>query len=399
MGGVAVNFYVEDVSATGQVVVGGLDFGFMAGAALVVHGHVVGVGVIITVRNARQAAELLAVYTCELARQPFGRRGQYAVIMLVLVGELVGTVAHVSHDSESQFLSLFRLSVMLAQKRHKTFRQTDEPDAQRTLIDYGRDVVVRFELVAAYPQSGHQQRELLGERCFLELHAFMQLACGDVEHGIQLGEETGDALFLIRNAHALYGKAHNVDCGERQVAASDGCLGAETVLEYACTASHGGYFVLVAFRVVGFPVVTLVEGGVQVQEVREETACGDLAGKLVEVVVAVFGQIAYAAFLFPYLNGEDGRFAVAHALVRAFQQFADDAASLGGSIRTVVDGAEYHLVAAARVYRVHVVDERFHGLMHAGYGLVHGMLDDALLAGEAVQRLLQVIGELFPVEM
>ena len=37
--------------------------------------------------------------------------------------------------------------------------------------------------------------------------------------------------------------------------------------------------------------------------------------------------------------------------------------------------------------------------MHAGYGLVHGMLDDALLAGEAVQRLLQVIGELFPVEM
>ena len=27
------------------------------------------------------------------------------------------------------------------------------------------------------------------------------------------------------------------------------------------------------------------------------------------------------------------------------------------------------------------------------------MLDDALLAGEAVQRLLQVIGELFPVEM
>jgi hypothetical protein len=43
--------------------------------------------------------------------------------------------------------------------------------------------------------------------------------------------------------------------------------------------------VLVAFRVIGFPVLALVEGGVQVQEVREETACGDLAGKLVEVVV------------------------------------------------------------------------------------------------------------------
>ena len=97
---------------------------------------------------------------------------------------------------------------------------------------------------------------------------------------------------------------------------------------------------LVAFRIISIPLLVLVEGGVQVQEVREETACGDLARKFVEVVVSVFGQIAYAAFLFPYLDREDGRFAVAHALVRAFQQFADDAASFGGGIRTVVDGLD-----------------------------------------------------------
>ena len=104
---------------------------------------------------------------------------------------------------------------------------------------------------------------------------------------------------------------------------------------------------LVAFRVIGFPVLALVEGGVQVQEVREETACGDLAGKLVEVVVAVFGQIAYAAFLFPYLNREYGCFAVTYTLIGAFQKFADDAASFGGCICAVIDRTEYYLVATA----------------------------------------------------
>ena len=53
VGGVAVNLHVEDVSAAGQVVVGGFYFRFMAGAALVVHGHVVGVGVVVAVCDAR----------------------------------------------------------------------------------------------------------------------------------------------------------------------------------------------------------------------------------------------------------------------------------------------------------------------------------------------------------
>ena len=289
--------------------------------------------------------------------------------------------------------------MVLAQERDQTFRQTDETDAQRTLVDYGRDVFVRLELVATYPQGGHQQGELLGKRRLLELHAFVQLAGGDVEHGVQLGKEEGDALLLVRYVHALYGKADDVDCGERDVSSADGCFRAEAVFKHTCTASHGGDFVLVAFRVVGSPVVAAVEGGVQIQEVREETACGDFAGKLVEVVVAVFGQVAYAAFLFPYLNGEDGCLAVSYALIRAFQQFANDAASLGGSVRAVVDGAEHHLVSATGVYRVHVVDERFHGLVHAGYGLVHGMLDNAAVVGQAVQRLLQIVCQLFLVEV
>ena len=67
VGGVTVYLHIEDVSAAGQLMIRSLHFRFVAGAAFVVYGHVVGVGVVVTVRNARQAAELLAVYTGELA--------------------------------------------------------------------------------------------------------------------------------------------------------------------------------------------------------------------------------------------------------------------------------------------------------------------------------------------
>ena len=175
----------------------------------------------------------------------------------------------------------------------------------------------------------------------------MQLACGHLKHGIQLGKEPGDTLFLVFYVHTLDSYADNIDGRERDVAASDGGLRSETVFEYTGTASHGSNFMLVAFRVIGFPVLALVEGGVQVQEVREETPCRHLAGQLVEVVVAVFRQVAHTPFLFPYLDGEDGGFSVSYPLIGAFQQLADDAAPLGRGVCAVVDGAEHHLVAAA----------------------------------------------------
>lgn len=160
----------------------------------------------------------------------------------------------------------------------------------------------------------------------MKLHALVQLACGHFEHTIQLGKEPGDALFFVFDVHALNAQTDDVDGRERDVAASDGGLRSETVFEYTGTASHGSNFMLVAFRVIGFPVLALVEGGVQVQEVREETPCRHLAGQLVEVVVAVFRQVAHTPFLFPYLDGEDGGFSVSYPLIGAFQQLADDAA-------------------------------------------------------------------------
>ena len=94
----------------------------------------------------------------------------------------------------------------------------------------------------------------------------MQLACGHLEHTIQLGKEPGDALFFVFDVHALNAQTDDVDGRERDVAASDGGLRSETVFEYTGTASHGSNFMLVAFRVIGFPVLALVEGGVQVQD-------------------------------------------------------------------------------------------------------------------------------------
>ena len=128
-----------------------------------------------------------------------------------------------------------------------------------------------------------------------------------------------------------------------------------------------------------------VECCVEVEEIGEEAAGGNLAGELIEVVVTVAGAEVDASFLFPYLNGEDGRGAVADPLVGGAQQLADNAAAFGRGVGAIVDGGEHHLVASARVDGVHVVDEGFHRLVNATDSKVHGVLEDALLALEPVE--------------
>ena len=147
----------------------------------------------------------------------------------------------------------------------------------------------------------------------------MELAGCNFKHCIQFSEEFGYTQFFVFYLHAFDAQAYDVDGGERNISASDGCFRSETVFEYTCAASHGCHFVLITLRIVCFPFFTLVECSVQVQEVREETACGYFASKLVKIIVAVFRQITYATFLFPYLDREDGSLAIAYALIGAFQ--------------------------------------------------------------------------------
>ena len=160
--------------------------------------------------------------------------------------------------------------------------------------------------------------------------------------------------------HAFDGEAYDIDRREREVTAPDRCFRTETILEYTGTASHGRYLVDIALRIVRFPILALVEGRVEIQEVREETTGGDLAGQLVKIVVAVFRQIAYASFLFPYLDREDSRLTVADPAICAFQYLTDDTASFGRSVRSVINRTEYHLVTTTGMDGVHIMNKGFH---------------------------------------
>ena len=133
--GVAVNLHVENMSTARQVMVGSFHLGLVAGGAFVVDGHMVGVGIVVAVCDAGNAAELLAVLLGELAAETLGRRSQYRIVMVIALTELVDAVAHVCDNPQAQLLRLLALAVMLARQCHKTFGQSDESDAERALVD------------------------------------------------------------------------------------------------------------------------------------------------------------------------------------------------------------------------------------------------------------------------
>ena len=117
VGSVAVNLYIEDVAATGQVVVRSLDLSLLQRCTLVVYRHVVGVGIVVAVCNARDNAKLLAVLLGKLAAQALGWGSQHGVVVVIFLAEFVGTVAHVGHDLQTQLLSFLALAVVLADER------------------------------------------------------------------------------------------------------------------------------------------------------------------------------------------------------------------------------------------------------------------------------------------
>ncbi len=108
VGSIAVNLYIEDVTATGQVVVRSLDLCLLQGCTLVIYRHVVRVGIVIAVGNARDDAKLLAVLLGELTAQALGWSSQDGVVVVILLAEFVGTVAHVGNNLQTQLLCLPR---------------------------------------------------------------------------------------------------------------------------------------------------------------------------------------------------------------------------------------------------------------------------------------------------
>ena len=142
----------------------------------------------------------------------------------------------------------------------------------------------------------------------------------------------------------------------------------------------------------------VIVSGVEVDKVGEEAAGSHFASELIEVIVGIAGLVAHTGFLFPDLDGEDSCGAVAHALIGRVQQLTDDATSLGTGVGSIIDRAEHHLVAAARVNRVHVMDKRLHRLMNTAHRLVHGVLQDALIALQKFQLTLNIVVHLHVIQ-
>ena len=95
VGGIAIDFDVEDVSASCNLVVRSLNLGLVLGAALVVYRHMVAIGVINLVGHSRNLTKVLAVASSESSSESLGWSCEHAVVVLVVLAELVDALAHV----------------------------------------------------------------------------------------------------------------------------------------------------------------------------------------------------------------------------------------------------------------------------------------------------------------
>ena len=115
---------------------------------------------------------------------------------------------------QAQLLALLALAVVLAGEGDKALGKANEANTKGALVNDALDGVGGLEILASIPQLRHEQWELLGKGCALELEAVVELACCDVEHSVKFLEELVDALLLVLDFHALNGQTHDVDSRE-----------------------------------------------------------------------------------------------------------------------------------------------------------------------------------------
>lgn len=151
--GITVNLHIEDVTATGQVVIWSLDLSLVLDGALVVNRHVVRVGIVCLVCHALDLAETLLVDTGEAAREALSWGSEDGIVVLIAVAELVGLLLHGADDTETELLSLVALAVVLATEGNQTLCQADESDTERTLVDDWCDGVVWTEGRGTVPEA------------------------------------------------------------------------------------------------------------------------------------------------------------------------------------------------------------------------------------------------------
>lgn len=134
--GVAVNLYIEDMSASCLFMVRAFYTGLVPRRTSVSHGDVIGISIIILVGDTFDYAESLAVAFRESSGKAFRRSCQHGIVMAIALGILIGLLSHMLHNIETEALRLLALSVMLSGKRYQTFGQSYEADAEGALVDY-----------------------------------------------------------------------------------------------------------------------------------------------------------------------------------------------------------------------------------------------------------------------
>ena len=305
VGGVSVDLHIEDMSAGRQFVVGSLDLCLMSWRAGVIYRNMAGFGVVVLVSDSWNYAESLAVFLVNLPASPSGGGCQHGIVVPVCPGELVGAVADVTHYLESEGLRLLAFSMVFPGEGYETLGRTDEADSESPLVDHFLDGVVWIKTIGAVPERRHHEGNCFGESGFLEIETLFELQGGYVEHFIEVSRRTGGcALRDLLTGITSMARRTMLTVVKERFPRPHRCLFAESVLEDASAASHRSHFVHVSPGVVGTPFGALIESRVEIEKVREESACRDLAGEPVQVVVAVFRQIAYAAFLFHIWMGK-----------------------------------------------------------------------------------------------
>ena len=149
---VTVNLYIEDVAATGEIMIGRFHLGFVLRRALVIDRNVVAVGVINLIGHTRDFTEILAVATGEFSTETLGWRRKHTVVVLITFTEFVDAVAHVGDNLKPQLLSLVALAMMMSNKGNQALSQSNEANAQGALVDDTLHLVVRTKLAGAIPQ-------------------------------------------------------------------------------------------------------------------------------------------------------------------------------------------------------------------------------------------------------
>ena len=215
---------------------------------------------------------------------------------------------------------------------------------------------------------------------------------------VELCKESIDTLLLTGYFHALDGQLDDVDCRKTQVTTSHTRLRTEAVLKHARTTSHRSHLPQITFRVVGFPIAVLIERGIEIKEVREESTGRHLASQLIKIIVPIFTKIVYAPLFLPNLNREYSGFSITNSFVSGFQQLAYDAASLGRSVRSIIYRRENNLISTSTMNRIHIVDKGFHGLMHPVHRLVHGMLAQTFIAFQTIKSLQYIVFQLLMIQ-